>query len=163
MAGKAPISCALGTATSAALVPEFEKARIRGGGEPTVGERGGEAAGGAERGSALEAQGGAHDVLQDRGVLAQAAEAVGLPLGAEGDVDAHGEAGAAPFGPQAFLHAQQHLISVSAGISVGHAQSDAATLLRDADVAMYRAKGAGGGRAALFDSQMDARATEQLG
>jgi len=47
------------------------------------------------------------------------------------------------------------LFSASAGVSVSEAgSSDSDSLLRDADIAMYRAKASGRGRAAVFDPTM---------
>jgi diguanylate cyclase (GGDEF)-like protein len=54
-------------------------------------------------------------------------------------------------------------ITTSIGIAVGsRAYEQPMDLLRDADVAMYRAKAAGKGRHEVFDSAMQARAVEQL-
>ena len=56
-----------------------------------------------------------------------------------------------------------HRLSVSIGVATSHGRPDtAATLLRDADAAMYRAKAAGGGRVELFDHTMRNEALEQL-
>ncbi len=55
------------------------------------------------------------------------------------------------------------LITTSIGIAVGsRAYEKPIDLLRDADTAMYRAKGAGKGRHEVFDSAMQAHAVEQL-
>ena len=54
-------------------------------------------------------------------------------------------------------------VGASIGIAVGAAgQHDAAELLRSADVAMYVAKQAGKGRAAVFEPEMDAAVVGQL-
>jgi diguanylate cyclase (GGDEF)-like protein/PAS domain S-box-containing protein len=54
-------------------------------------------------------------------------------------------------------------ITTSIGIAVGsRAYEEPLDLLRDADVAMYRAKAAGKGRHEVFDSAMQAHAVEQL-
>jgi diguanylate cyclase (GGDEF)-like protein/PAS domain S-box-containing protein len=53
-------------------------------------------------------------------------------------------------------------VSASLGIAVAAADSTAASLLRDADVAMYRAKSAGKGRWVVYDSGMHTAAVERL-
>jgi diguanylate cyclase (GGDEF)-like protein/PAS domain S-box-containing protein len=53
-------------------------------------------------------------------------------------------------------------ISASLGIAVGDAEATAASLLRDADVAMYRAKSSGKGRWVVHDSEMRSAAIERL-
>jgi diguanylate cyclase (GGDEF)-like protein/PAS domain S-box-containing protein len=53
-------------------------------------------------------------------------------------------------------------VSVSIGVALGGAGADAATLLRDADVAMVRAKQSGGGRAQHFDVAMQQRLVEHM-
>jgi diguanylate cyclase (GGDEF)-like protein/PAS domain S-box-containing protein len=55
-------------------------------------------------------------------------------------------------------------VSTSIGITLGTAQAndDPERMLRDADVAMYRAKEQGPGRYAVFDPAMQARAQERL-
>ena len=50
----------------------------------------------------------------------------------------------------------------SIGIVFANGHSDAETLLRDADLAMYRAKEAGKGRVAVFDTSMHVEAVERL-
>ena len=52
--------------------------------------------------------------------------------------------------------------ATSIGIAVGGTGHVAADLLRDADVALYRAKARGRGRYAVFDTAMNARALERL-
>jgi diguanylate cyclase (GGDEF)-like protein len=52
--------------------------------------------------------------------------------------------------------------ATSIGIAVGGTGHAAADLLRDADVALYRAKARGRGRYAVFDTAMNARALERL-
>ena len=59
----------------------------------------------------------------------------------------------------------EHSISASVGIVVtvpGHRRQTAETLLRNADTAMYRAKGAGRGRWELFDDEMRAQVIERF-
>ena len=53
---------------------------------------------------------------------------------------------------------------IDASIGIALADSDAApdTVLRDADVAMYRAKGDGKGRSAVFDGRMNEQVTRRL-
>ncbi|MBJ7330253.1 MAG: EAL domain-containing protein [Solirubrobacteraceae bacterium] len=54
-------------------------------------------------------------------------------------------------------------VTSSVGIVVAEdAQVDAESLLRDADVAMYRAKAGGGGRYELFDADLRARVVDRL-
>jgi len=52
--------------------------------------------------------------------------------------------------------------ATSIGIAVGGTGHAAVDLLRDADVALYRAKARGRGRYAVFDATMNARALERL-
>jgi predicted signal transduction protein with EAL and GGDEF domain len=52
------------------------------------------------------------------------------------------------------LHGTEVVVTASVGLAFGTGADDAASLLRDADVAMYRAKEAGGSRYELFDTQM---------
>jgi diguanylate cyclase (GGDEF)-like protein/PAS domain S-box-containing protein len=53
-------------------------------------------------------------------------------------------------------------VGASLGISVGSPGATAASLLRDADVAMYRAKASGRGRWVVHDADMRAEAAERL-
>jgi len=53
-------------------------------------------------------------------------------------------------------------ISASVGLSLADEGSDADSLLRDADAAMYRAKELGKGRCEVFDASMRRRAVERL-
>ena len=55
-------------------------------------------------------------------------------------------------------------VSTSVGIALGtaHANDDPEGMLREADVAMYRAKEQGPGRYAVFDPAMQTRAQERL-
>ncbi|MBL8236322.1 MAG: EAL domain-containing protein [Bryobacterales bacterium] len=64
------------------------------------------------------------------------------------------------------FHLDGSLVFVSTSIGIansGVSPSSAENLLRDADTAMYHAKGAGRGRFAVFDSSMHARAVARLG
>lgn len=54
------------------------------------------------------------------------------------------------------LHGKSVQMSASIGVVFSHGKRDASDLLRDADVAMYRAKSQGGGRAVLFDLALHA-------
>jgi diguanylate cyclase (GGDEF)-like protein/PAS domain S-box-containing protein len=61
------------------------------------------------------------------------------------------------------LDGTEAFVTASVGVAFRSGPGDsAATLLRDADVAMYRAKEAGGGRFELFDAAMRAWATERF-
>jgi diguanylate cyclase (GGDEF)-like protein len=60
------------------------------------------------------------------------------------------------------VEGQPMTVGASIGISVGSPDSNAASLLRDADVAMYRAKAAGRGRWVVHDAGMRAEAAERL-
>jgi diguanylate cyclase (GGDEF)-like protein/PAS domain S-box-containing protein len=61
------------------------------------------------------------------------------------------------------LEGTEAFVTASVGVAFRVQQEDtAATLLRDADVAMYRAKEAGGGRYELFDAEMRAWATDRF-
>jgi len=65
----------------------------------------------------------------------------------------------APF----FFGGRQLFVSASVGIVTGGVKGEhAADLLRDADLAMYRAKHAGKARHAVFEEAMNARALERL-
>lgn len=62
------------------------------------------------------------------------------------------------------LHGNEVLIRASLGIAVGPpGQVGATELLRNADLAMYRAKGHGKGRYEVFEPSMHAAAVERLG
>ena len=63
------------------------------------------------------------------------------------------------------LDNKQYIVSASVGLAfahAGHGRSDADTLLRDADVAMYRAKNGGKGRYVVFEENMHAEAVRKL-
>jgi diguanylate cyclase (GGDEF)-like protein/PAS domain S-box-containing protein len=61
------------------------------------------------------------------------------------------------------LDGTEAFVTASVGVSFRVQPDDSATtLLRDADVAMYRAKEAGGGRYELFDAEMRAWATDRF-
>src|SRR5256714_946383 len=62
------------------------------------------------------------------------------------------------------LHLGEHTVvtATSIGIATGAAGGTGADLLRDADVALYRAKTEGRGRYAVFDAAMHAQALEHL-
>ncbi|MDP2292392.1 MAG: EAL domain-containing protein [Actinomycetota bacterium] len=60
------------------------------------------------------------------------------------------------------LDDQSVTVSASIGIAAGDAESTATSLLRDADVAMYRAKTAGKARWVTYDPEMRAAAVERL-
>jgi diguanylate cyclase (GGDEF)-like protein len=55
-----------------------------------------------------------------------------------------------------------HVVFVSVSIGIASAREDAETLLRNADVAMYRAKRAGGGRYERFEPSMHAALVSRL-
>jgi Amt family ammonium transporter len=58
---------------------------------------------------------------------------------------------------------EEVFVSASVGVALpGPSARTAADLLRDADAALYRAKGAGRGRHELFDASLRARAVERL-
>lgn len=70
----------------------------------------------------------------------------------------HAELGA-PFA----LDGHEAFVTVSIGIAMGQGnESNAETLLRSADTAMYRAKGSGRGRHQIFEATMHARAVKSL-
>jgi diguanylate cyclase (GGDEF)-like protein/PAS domain S-box-containing protein len=61
------------------------------------------------------------------------------------------------------LDGEQRFITASVGLSLAEGDDDeAASLLRDADAAMYRAKELGKARTEVFDASMRARAMERL-
>ena len=60
------------------------------------------------------------------------------------------------------IDVQEVLLSASIGITVGDIASTASSMLRDADVAMYRAKTTGKGKWSLYESAMRAAALERL-
>ncbi|CAE6909047.1 hypothetical protein R69608_03414 [Paraburkholderia nemoris] len=63
------------------------------------------------------------------------------------------------------LDNKQYIVSASVGLAFAHAgrgRGDADTLLRDADVAMYRAKNGGKGRYVVFEENMHAEAVKKL-
>lgn len=61
------------------------------------------------------------------------------------------------------IDGQEIVATASIGVVIGSAQAQSATqLLRDADAAMYRAKGAGGNRYVMFDPAMHQAATERM-
>ena len=53
-------------------------------------------------------------------------------------------------------------VTASVGIALAHGTTDAGTMLRDADAAMYRAKAAGRDRAVVFDEGMHEDAAQRL-
>ncbi|WP_430784312.1 EAL domain-containing protein [Actinoplanes sp. G11-F43] len=64
---------------------------------------------------------------------------------------------------------RDHDVVISASIGISHADADPATaavtaeaLMRDADTAMYRAKGEGPGRSTIFDTSMHAQVRERI-
>jgi diguanylate cyclase (GGDEF)-like protein/PAS domain S-box-containing protein len=57
---------------------------------------------------------------------------------------------------------QEIFPSVSIGVALGESYSDGEALLRDAHIAMYRAKALGGGRHEVFDRAMADRSVERL-
>jgi diguanylate cyclase (GGDEF)-like protein/PAS domain S-box-containing protein len=63
------------------------------------------------------------------------------------------------------LDNKQYIVSASVGLAfalAGGGRGDADTLLRDADVAMYRAKNGGKGRYVVFEENMHAEAVKKL-
>jgi diguanylate cyclase (GGDEF)-like protein len=63
------------------------------------------------------------------------------------------------------LDSKQYIVGASVGLAfarAGRGRSDADTLLRDADVAMYRAKNGGKGRYVVFEENMHAEAVKKL-
>jgi diguanylate cyclase (GGDEF)-like protein/PAS domain S-box-containing protein len=62
------------------------------------------------------------------------------------------------------IRGHRHEITVSAGVALGRGRSATASdLLRDADAAMYRAKGLGKGRIEVFDDGMRAQLVDRVG
>lgn len=59
-------------------------------------------------------------------------------------------------------HRQHVTVSASIGVAVATPVSDAQTLLRDADIAMYRAKEAGRNQVVIFDEDMHRKADVRL-
>lgn len=57
---------------------------------------------------------------------------------------------------------QQIVLSASLGIAVGDSESTASSMLRDADVAMYRAKTTGRAKWTVYDPEMRAAAVDRL-
>ncbi|MDI6101166.1 EAL domain-containing protein [Actinoplanes sp. NEAU-A12] len=64
---------------------------------------------------------------------------------------------------------RDHEVVISASIGIAHAESDAVNagvtaeaLMRDADTAMYRAKGEGPGRSTIFDTSMHTQVRERI-
>jgi diguanylate cyclase (GGDEF)-like protein/PAS domain S-box-containing protein len=64
--------------------------------------------------------------------------------------------------PPVELGDQRVRVSASLGIAAGSADADAASMLRDADVAMYRAKSAGKAQWVVYDAHMRTAAVERL-
>jgi diguanylate cyclase (GGDEF)-like protein/PAS domain S-box-containing protein len=64
--------------------------------------------------------------------------------------------------PPIALGDQQVTVSASIGIAAGDASATGASLLRDADVAMYRAKTTGRSRWVVYDPEMRSVAVEQM-
>jgi diguanylate cyclase (GGDEF)-like protein/PAS domain S-box-containing protein len=60
------------------------------------------------------------------------------------------------------LHAHEVFVSASVGYATGSGGDDAEALLRNADLAMYRAKTAGKGRVAAYASEMHAAVLERV-
>jgi diguanylate cyclase (GGDEF)-like protein len=60
------------------------------------------------------------------------------------------------------LRDREYFISASVGIAIGHGGDPAEALIRDSDLAMYRAKERGRGRYEIFDQLMRARAVDHL-
>ena len=61
------------------------------------------------------------------------------------------------------IDGREYFVTVSAGIATGGAGSWSEELIRDADIAMYRAKGDGRARLAVFDPQMHDLVVERAG
>ncbi|MEO0407073.1 MAG: EAL domain-containing protein, partial [Cyanobacteria bacterium P01_A01_bin.135] len=60
------------------------------------------------------------------------------------------------------IEGHRTVITASAGIAIGQAYRDATALLRDADIALYRAKAAGRARYKVFDPAMHQAAIAQM-
>jgi diguanylate cyclase (GGDEF)-like protein/PAS domain S-box-containing protein len=62
------------------------------------------------------------------------------------------------------IRGERYEITVSAGVAIGRGRAATASdLLRDADAAMYRAKGLGKGRVEVFDDGMRAQLVDRVG
>ncbi|MFL5817027.1 MAG: EAL domain-containing protein [Conexibacter sp.] len=84
-------------------------------------------------------------------------------LASEGEAIRIAERIAEAFGLPFELDGRAHHLSVSLGVVfVKAGEASATEVLRDADAAMYRAKGGGKGRFELFDAQMRASLVERL-
>jgi len=84
-------------------------------------------------------------------------------LGSESEAIRIAERIAAAFGLPFELEGRAHHLSVSVGIVFARGgTASASEVLRDADAAMYRAKGGGKGRFELFDAQMRASLVARL-
>ena len=82
-------------------------------------------------------------------------------LGSPSDIVAIAERILDALAPPVQLANIEVIVAASMGVSVGE-YFDAEEILRDADIAMYRAKREGGGRFALFDEQMHENAKTAL-
>jgi len=60
------------------------------------------------------------------------------------------------------VEGREHFVTVSAGIALGRAADEPATLIRDSDAAMYRAKERGRARYEIFDEMMRVRVAHRL-
>jgi diguanylate cyclase (GGDEF)-like protein/PAS domain S-box-containing protein len=60
------------------------------------------------------------------------------------------------------LRGREHFVTASIGIAIGTGDEPPEALIRDADLAMYRAKDRGRGRYEIFDQLMRARAVDHL-
>jgi diguanylate cyclase (GGDEF)-like protein len=60
------------------------------------------------------------------------------------------------------LQGREVVVSASIGVALGHAHGGNKDLLREADLAMYRAKTSGKARCALFNPDLETRAVERL-
>jgi diguanylate cyclase (GGDEF)-like protein/PAS domain S-box-containing protein len=61
------------------------------------------------------------------------------------------------------LDGAQTALTASLGIVIGNGDDDAASLVRNADLAMYRAKGEGKGRLEVYEAGMHAAVVERMG